>query len=258
MNMKRCLLNVAIVLGSASLIAGCQSMSSQSEDARINAAIKGQLVQEHFDLSRVGVDTENGNVHLSGVVPSSDHKARIEQIAHSTLATSSAVNGSVINRLQVQPVISDAAITSSANGVLTSDRMINASRIGVETRQGIVSLNGVVPSQDQKLRAELLTQDIKGVRQVVNNLQVSTSTPSPSLSSPISPIQNDPMITATIKERLMMDPVANLARVHVDTTGGIVYLNGAVPSTDHKFRAEQVAREVRGVTQVVNNLQVQP
>ena len=56
----------------------------------------------------------------------------------------------------------------------------------------------------------------------------------------------------------MMDPVANLARVHVDTTGGIVYLNGAVPSTDHKFRAEQVAREVRGVTQVVNNLQVQP
>jgi len=255
MHMKPFPFNMAIVLATASLTLGCQTLSSQTEDARINSAIKGQLVQEHFDLSRVGVDTENGNVHLSGVVPSSDHKARIEQIVLATLATSSVVNGSVINRLQVQPVLSDAAITSSVNAVLTTDRNMNASRIDVETRQGLVSLNGVVPSPDQKLRAELLTQDIKGVRQVVNNLQVSTSPPTPSLSTPT---QNDPMITATIKDKLMTDRVANLARVHVDTTEGIVYLNGAVPSTDHKLRAEQVAREVRGVTQVVNNLQVQP
>jgi hyperosmotically inducible protein len=254
--MTRFLLNVIIMLmlTSAPLMAGCQTMS-QSEDARINAVIKSQLAEEHFDLTRVGVDTGNGQVYLSGVVPSSDQKARIEQIARTTLATSSVVNGSVINRLQVEPVVSDATITSSVNGLLTTDRMINASQIGVQTRQGIVSLNGVVPSQEQKQRAELLTQEIKGVRQVVNNLQVSMLTPTPSISSPI---QNDPMITATIKEKLMADRVANLARVHVDTSEGIVYLNGAVPSTDHKLRAEQVARDVRGVIQVVNNLQVQP
>jgi hyperosmotically inducible periplasmic protein len=136
-----------------------------------------------------------------------------------------------------------------------TDRMINASQIGVETQQGIVSLNGVVPSPEQKLRAELLTRDIQGVRQVVNNLQVAMLTPTPSSSALI---QDDPMITTTIKEKLMADRLANLARVHVDTTEGIVYLNGTVPSTVHKVRAEQVARDVRGVIQVVNNLQVQP
>lgn len=254
MTMTRFLLNVTIMLASASLMTGCQTMS-QTEDARISAAIKGQLAEEHFDLGRIGVDTGNGQVYLSGVVPSSDQKARVEQIARTTLSTSSVVNGSVINRLQVEPVVSDATITSSVNGLLMTDRMINASQIGVQTRQGIVSLNGVVPSPDQRQRAELLTQEVKGVRQVVNNLQVATLTPSPSLSSPI---QNDPMITAAIKEKLMSDRVANLARVHVDTSEGIVYLNGAVPSTDHKLRAEQVARDVRGVVQVVNNLQVQP
>ena len=254
MTMTRFLLNVTIMLASASLMTGCQTMS-QTEDARISAAIKGQLAEEHFDLGRIGVDTGNGQVYLSGVVPSSDQKARVEQIARTALSTSSVVNGSVINRLQVEPVVFDAAITSSVNGLLTTDRMINASQIGVQTRQGIVSLNGVVPSPDQRQRAELLTQEVKGVRQVVNNLQVAMLTPSPSLSSPI---QNDPMITAAIKEKLMSDRVANLARVHVDTSEGIVYLNGAVPSTDHKLRAEQVARDVRGVVQVVNNLQVQP
>ena len=90
---------------------------------------------------------------------------------------------------------------------------------------------------------------------MVNNLQVSMVTPTP---SPSAPIQDDPMITATIKDKLMADRLANLARVHVDTTEGIVYLNGTVPSTVHKVRAEQVAHEVRGVIQVVNNLQVQP
>lgn len=254
--MRRFLLNLGIVLVSVSLLAGCQTMPSNTEDARITAAIKGKLAEEQFDLTRVGVDTGNAHVYLSGVVPSSDHKARVEQIANGVLADSPAASyGSVINRLQVRPVISDATVTSSIKGVLMTDRMINASQIGVETQQGIVSLNGIVPSPDQKLRAELLARDIQGVRQVVNNLQVAVVTPTPSISAPF---QNDPEITATIKEKLMADRLANLARVHVDTTEGTVYLNGTVPSTVHKVRAEQVARDVRGVIQVVNNLQVQP
>jgi hypothetical protein len=49
----RFLLNVIIMLmlTSAPLMAGCQTMS-QSEDARINAVIKSQLAEEHFDLTR--------------------------------------------------------------------------------------------------------------------------------------------------------------------------------------------------------------
>ena len=37
-----------------------------------------------------------------------------------------------------------------------------------------------------------------------------------------------------------------------------MYLNGVVPSSDQKMCAELLASQVNGVTQVVNNLQVQP
>ena len=237
--MRHILLSLPLALAMATLLAGC------GEDARINAAIKGRLAaEERIDLTRVGVDTENGSVYLSGVVPSPEYKSHIEQVAREEAP------GPVINQLRVRPVVEDAIVTSSVKGRLMNDRMINAAQIGVETQQGIVSLHGTVPSSDQRLRAEGLSRDVAGVRQVVNNLQVYPGT------HPIMP--TDPMITATVKEKLTLDRFANLARVRVDTNDGVVYLNGVVPSSDHKFRAEQVARDVNGVTQVVNNLQVQP
>jgi hyperosmotically inducible protein len=237
--MKQVLLSLLIILVTATFLMGC------AEDARINAAIKGKLAEEErIDLSRVGVDTQHGSVYLSGVVPSAEYKSHIEQIAREE------ATGPVINQLRVRPVVEDAVLTSSVKGRLMNDRLINAAQIGVETQEGIVSLYGIVPSVDQKRRAEVLTRQTIGVRQVVNVLQVNQVTP------PLMP--SDAMITATVKEKLTTDRFANLARVHVDTNDGVVYLNGVVPSNDHKFRAEQVTRDVKGVNQVVNNLQVQP
>jgi hyperosmotically inducible periplasmic protein len=68
---------------------------------------------------------------------------------------------------------------------------------------------------------------------------------------------DDATITASVKSRLIADRAANLTRVDVDTTNGIVSLNGVVESDQQKARAEQLARQVNGVRSVVNNLQVQ-
>ncbi|BCA55706.1 hypothetical protein W02_28460 [Nitrospira sp. KM1] len=261
--MKTTMINAACVLTLLGFLGGCQGgsshwSSSQSADARMNAAIKNKFAEEKIDLTKVGVDTQDGHVYLSGVVPTSDEKARAEQIARNTVLASPAVNWLIVNQLQVRPVIDDAVITSSIKGRLMNDRQINASQIAVDTQQGIVSLNGSVPSPDHKFRAETLSREIPGVRQVVNNLQVPPVPPATGIVPSSGLIQNDPLITATVKERLTTDRIANLARVHVDTTEGTVYLNGVVPSSGHKVRAEQIARDVSGVTQVVNNLQVQP
>jgi osmotically-inducible protein OsmY len=43
----------------------------------------------------------------------------------------------------------------------------------------------------------------------------------------------------------------------VDTDNATVYLNGTVETVEQKVRAEELAREVRGVKTVVNNLQIQ-
>ena len=68
---------------------------------------------------------------------------------------------------------------------------------------------------------------------------------------------DDAAITARVKSVLAADRLSNLTRVDVDTTNQVVALNGVVPSREAKDRAEELAKEVRGVKKVQNNLQVQ-
>lgn len=68
---------------------------------------------------------------------------------------------------------------------------------------------------------------------------------------------DDAALTASVKSTLVADKLANLTRVDVDTTLGVVSLNGVVESADQKSRAEQLARRIDGVRNVINNLQIQ-
>jgi osmotically-inducible protein OsmY len=69
---------------------------------------------------------------------------------------------------------------------------------------------------------------------------------------------DDTNITATVQTQLTAEKASNFLRVDVDTNNRVVYLNGTVPSAEQKARAEQIARRVGGVKDVVNNLQVSP
>ena len=68
--------------------------------------------------------------------------------------------------------IDDATITASVQSKLSSDRLSNFSRIDVDTERGVVTLNGVVTSTEQKMRVAELTRGVTGVRTVNNNLQI--------------------------------------------------------------------------------------
>lgn len=70
--------------------------------------------------------------------------------------------------------VDDAAITASVKSTLVADKAVNLTRIDVDTNNGVVSLNGVVDSAQQKDRAEQLTRRVDGVRGINNNLQVSS------------------------------------------------------------------------------------
>jgi hyperosmotically inducible protein len=71
--------------------------------------------------------------------------------------------------------VDDATITASVKSTLVADKVSNLTRVDVDTTNGVVSLNGVVESQEQKARAEQLASRVDGVRKVVNNLQIQSS-----------------------------------------------------------------------------------
>jgi len=67
---------------------------------------------------------------------------------------------------------------------------------------------------------------------------------------------DDVTITSWVKSKLAGDPAFNLRQIDVDTDEGTVYLIGWVSSEDTRVRAEQLARGVNGVKEVVNGLRV--
>jgi hyperosmotically inducible protein len=68
---------------------------------------------------------------------------------------------------------------------------------------------------------------------------------------------DDASITASVKSKLAAEKVATLTKVDVDTNKGTVYLTGNVENAAIKARATDLARQVAGVREVVNNLKIQ-
>lgn len=68
---------------------------------------------------------------------------------------------------------------------------------------------------------------------------------------------DDAGITTAVKAKLAAEKVSTLTRIDVDTNQGVVALNGTVKTVEAKVRAEQIARQVKGVRDVVNNLRIQ-
>jgi osmotically-inducible protein OsmY len=67
---------------------------------------------------------------------------------------------------------------------------------------------------------------------------------------------DDATITSEVKAKLAADKISNLTKVDVDTDRGTVYLTGTVATAETRARAEQLARSVKHVAGVVNNLTV--
>jgi hyperosmotically inducible protein len=70
--------------------------------------------------------------------------------------------------------ISDTVITTKVKAELAKDKATKATDINVETKNGIVSLNGAVASLAEKEKAEHDARTVKGVVDVSNNLRVAS------------------------------------------------------------------------------------
>jgi hypothetical protein len=68
----------------------------------------------------------------------------------------------------------DRRILEDANEALTEDQFIDATQIAVEAVDGDVYLKGMVPHRADRERAEALMFQVRGVRDVMNGLEVIT------------------------------------------------------------------------------------
>ncbi len=73
---------------------------------------------------------------------------------------------------QAGATLSDAAITASIKTDILKDPDLSVLKIGVDTHDGVVTLNGLAANEAARTRAEEIAHATKGVREVRNHLAV--------------------------------------------------------------------------------------
>lgn len=68
--------------------------------------------------------------------------------------------------------IDDTVLTSRVKSVLLNDPAVSGLAVNVETFKGVVQLSGFVKSVAERNRAVQLARDVKGVRQVKNDILI--------------------------------------------------------------------------------------
>ena len=148
-------------------------------------------------------------------------------------------------------VIDDSVLTSKVKIALIDDPITKAGQINVETYRGVVQLGGFVDNAQQKEQATKVARSITGVKEVRNDLRVSTK-PDATAGQNV----DDSMLTATVKAKLTEDSTTKAYEINVGTQKGVVQLTGFVDSTTMKARAGELARSVDGVKEVRNDLEI--
>jgi osmotically-inducible protein OsmY len=141
--------------------------------------------------------------------------------------------------------VTDREITDAVENEITFDQAVPLAAIDVSTENGVVSLSGNVSNLLAKRRAGRLAETVKGVRSVINQIDVQ-----PTVDRPAAEIQAD------IQNALLMDPATESYNVDPTVADGVATLTGTVQSWQERRLAEKVAAGVRGVTAVQNEIDV--
>jgi hyperosmotically inducible protein len=146
--------------------------------------------------------------------------------------------------------IDDAALTGKVKTALVADPVAKAYEIDVETKNGVVQLNGFVDTVEAREAAEHAAATVSGIGKLDNNLEVRPGERS------MEVVADDAAITTKVKTALATDDPGLAMEVNVDTNNGEVLLSGFVDDDADRARAEKAAHGIDGVRKVHNQLMV--
>ena len=117
--------------------------------------------------------------------------------------------------------------------------------VDVNVNDGAVLLTGKVKTPEEKVLATKLTWEVRGVREVVNEIQVTDK-------SSIKDVAKDLAASAQLRGKLIADTNVSSLNFSIDVVNGTVYLSGVAADAEEMNRVVSHARELRFAQQVVN------
>ena len=147
-------------------------------------------------------------------------------------------------------ITSDLWITSATKMKLAADTRTPATEINVDSRNGVVTLFGMVATEESKSAASEIAHGVAGVKRVENQIEVVSSATQEMVQA------RDEEIREGVKQALKDHGDQENADIGVEVKNGVVRLTGKVPTWQRNLSAVYVARSVTGVRSVSNELTV--
>ena len=118
---------------------------------------------------------------------------------------------------------------------------------GVESSvsNGAVLMTGEVDTQDQKILATRLAWEIKGVKEVLNEIQIVSE-------KSLKTTAKDLAASAQLRAALIGDQEISSLNYSIDVVNGIVYLSGVAANEKERERVITHAQALRFAKKVVN------
>lgn len=213
-------------------------------DALLKADVTSELAWDPSvgERAGIGIAVRDGVVTLSGQVDNYMRKYAVERAVRRV----SGVRGIAVD---LEVLLADGAktrdtdIAQAALSAMHWHSAVPDDRVRIEVDDGHVTLTGEVDWAYQMAGAEQCVRPLRGVKGVTNNIR-------------IRPHANVADIATGISSALTRHAQREARKISIQVDGGVVTLRGKVDSLREREAAVGTAWSAKGVTRVVDQLEI--
>jgi hyperosmotically inducible protein len=239
----------------ASLRGAFHSVKESTQDATTTSRVRtALLLSKRVSPFDINVETVQGEVTITGQVPSDEVRTVAGAIAQDTSGVKQVYNNLSINPLaernpeaeHLGERVADLEIKADIDDTLSKSVELKDKHIDVQVKSRIVTLGGAMETAALKYAPEQISWQTNGVKGVMNNIVVTNTAAAPETA--------DEKLARRVEFELYSTKAVSLKTMQIHVNNGTATLTGNVSSRAERLLAEKITQSVEGIRKVVNNL----